>query len=170
MVTVQRIVVASWNCRPCATLRRWACWQGCSRGSCGPHLSQAQYLQAQYPQAQYPKAQWYTQAQCPQAYWQVKITFLLSFMVSQGLPLCPVHHLVWADFDFDLELIFSIISLIIIIIIIIIMLTNFLGPLDDAFDLIPSSIFSHTRGTPTVRVGLSVRLSDCQIARILPLF
>ena len=33
--------------------------------------------------------------------------------------------------------------------------TNFLGPLDDAFDLIPSSIFSHTRGTPTVRVGLT---------------
>ena len=35
------------------------------------------------------------------------------------------------------------------------MTTIFFGPRDDALDLIPSSIFSHTLGTPTVRVGLS---------------
>ena len=37
--------------------------------------------------------------------------------------------------------------------------TIFFGPRDDALDLIPSSIFSHTLGTPTVRVGLSWKIS-----------
>ena len=39
------------------------------------------------------------------------------------------------------------------------MTTIFFGPRDDALDLIPSSIFSHTLGTPTVRVGLSWKIS-----------
>ena len=103
-------------------------------------------------------------------------TFFLSFVVSQSLPLCPIHHLIGGQKYFCLKHISlfsrptswvrSMIIIIIIVIIIIIIInnynnyndynlpTNFLGPLDDAFDLIPSSIFSHTRGTPTVRVGL----------------